>query len=339
MVDYIDLKYATMLSGRLERFSIKSTNPYRINFRCPICNDSQKSKSKTRAWLLEDKVKGGLYFNCFNCHSPVGNISNFLKQTDPMLYNDYVAEKFLDKKKTAEPAALEKTEFKKPIFTHDHLKKLKKISQLAHDHPVKKYIEKRQIPSDQHWKLYYTPRFISWVNSIIPGKFDKKIPDEPRLIIPFRDKEGNVFGVSARGFNPTGLRYITIMFDDSKPKIFGLDTVDFSKPYRIVEGALDSLFVENSIAMAGADGNTNGLSNLENAVFVFDNEKRNKEIHKQIEKLITKGNKICIWPSSIEQKDINDMYLSGIRDIKNIIDKNTYSGLEASLKFMSWRKT
>ncbi len=338
MVDYVELQYATMLSGRLERFKIKSTNPYRINFRCPICNDSQKSKYKARAWLIEDKISGSFYFNCFNCHSPVGKLGNFLKTVDPLLYNDFIAEKYVTKSKST-PELPKKEQFKKPVFDDSHLRKLKKISQLKSDHPVKLYIENRKIPADQHWKLYYAPKFISWINSIIPEKFDSKIPDEPRLVIPFKDANNKVFGVSARGFNPKGLRYITIMFDDTKPKIFGLDTVDFTKRYYVVEGAIDSLFLENSIAMAGADGNTSGLSNLNNAVFVFDNEKRNKEIHKQIEKLIREGRSVCIWPDAIEQKDLNDMYLSGMVNLKDIIDSNVYKGLEASLKLMSWRKT
>lgn len=338
MVDYVELQYATMLSGRLDRFKIKSTNPYKINFRCPICNDSQKSKAKARAWLIEDRVKGGFYFNCFNCHAPIGKLANFLKQVDQLLYNDFIAEKYVAKVKE-EASTPKKDQFKKPTFSTDVLKTVKKISQLKADHPVKRYIESRNIPSNQHWKLYYTPKFISWVNSFLPGKFGENVPDEPRLLIPFKDKNGKVFGVSARGFNPNGLRYITIMFDENQPKIFGLDTVDFTKKYYIVEGAIDSLFLENSIAMAGADGNVTGLSNIENAVFVFDNEKRNKEIHKQIDKLIRGGHSVCIWPNSIAQKDINDMFLSGIHNIKEIIDKNTYKGLEASLKFMSWRKT
>jgi hypothetical protein len=339
MVDYVELQYATMLSGRLERYKVKSTNPYRINFRCPICNDSQKSKYKARAWLIEDRTKGGLYFNCFNCHAPIGGLGNFLKQVDPLLYNDFVTAKYISKPKIEEPKLPNKDQFKKPVFESDPLKKIKKVSQLKADHPVKKYIEKRQIPSNQHWKLYYAPKFISWINSIVPNKFDDKLPDEPRLVIPFRDSNGKMFGLSARGFNPKGLRYITIMFDETMPKIFGLDTVDFNKRYYVVEGAVDSLFLENSIAMAGADGNASGLKNLENAVFVFDNEKRNKEIHKQIEKLIKTGYSVCIWPSAIEEKDINDMFLSGIDNIKQIIDANTYKGLEASLKFMSWRRT
>lgn len=338
MVDYVELQYATMLSGRLERFKIKSTNPYRINFRCPICGDSQKSKYKARAWLIEDRSSGGLYFNCFNCHAPIGNLGNFLKNVDQILYNEYVTERYIKKKQEDKPLP-EKQIFKAPQFKSDPLKQIKKVSQLKSDHPVKQYIDKRQIPAQQHYRLYYAPKFNTWINTIIPGKFSTDLKDEPRLVIPFKDENGVLFGVSARGFNPKGLRYITIMFDESKHKIFGLDTVDFDKRYYVVEGAIDAMFLENAIAMAGADGNTSGIRNIENAVFVFDNEKRNKEIHKQIEKLIRDGRSVCIWPSMIEQKDINDMYLAGIKNIKDIIDRNTFKGLEASLKFMSWRKT
>jgi hypothetical protein len=88
--------------------------------------------------------------------------------------------------------------------------------------------------------------------------------------------------------------------------------------------------------MAGADGNTHFLP--DNGVFVFDNEPRNKEIHKRIEKLIRDGKSVCIWPSSIQQKDINDMVLAGLQNVEKIIDDNTFTGLEANLKLMSWRK-
>ena len=45
MVDIVELQYATMLSNRLENFKVKATNPYKINFRCPVCGDSKKSIS------------------------------------------------------------------------------------------------------------------------------------------------------------------------------------------------------------------------------------------------------------------------------------------------------
>lgn len=341
MVDSIDLQHATLLSNRLERFSIKSRNPYKINFRCPICGDSQKSKAKARGWLLEDVKDQSFRFFCHNCGASLG-FHNFLKTVDSGVYKDYLSAKYIGKAKASSNTVPEPdpNQFKtRPTHTFsDPLKKIKKISQLSHDHPVKAYINKRQIPPEHHYRLYYAPKFMAWINTIIPNKFPNVTKDHPRLIMPFLDKNGKCFGVSGRGFDPDGLRYITIMFED-RPKIFGLDKVDFTKPYKIVEGAIDSLFVKNAVAMAGADGNANGVDNTKNAVFTFDNEPRNKEIHKRMEKAIDNGYSVCIWPSNIEQKDINDMFLNGVTNIDDIIEKNTFNGLVAKLKLSMWRKT
>lgn len=339
MVDIIDLQHATALSSRLERFKIRSTAPYKINFRCHICGDSKKSRAKARGWLLEDSKDQSFHFFCHNCGASL-SFHNFLKSVDPLVYNDYISSKYIGKAKkdtanTSTDSAF-KTETHK--YVQDPLRKLKKISQLKYDHPVKLYIQKRQIPPSQHYRLYYAPKFMSWVNSILPDKFPNTDKDHPRLIIPFIDKEGKCFGATGRGFDPNGLRYLTVMFDD-RPKIFGLDKVEFSKRYYVVEGGIDSLFLNNSIAMAGADGNIDGLENIDKSVFVFDNEPRNKEIHRRIEKLIREGRSVCIWPSNIVQKDINDMVLAGINNVEEIINNNTYKGLEANLKLAMWRKT
>jgi transcription elongation factor Elf1 len=337
MVDYVDLHYANMLSSRLELFKVRSTNPYKMNFRCPICNDSQKSKNKTRGWLLERD--NSFQFYCHNCGASQ-SFKYFLKTVDGLAYNSYIAEKYLEKAKAENnPSTLEQTKFEAPKFKQNPLKGLKKISQLQANHPLKQYIDKRKIPSQHHYKLYYTTKFKTWVNSIIPNKFPEPIKkDEPRLLMPFLDKNGRMFGVSARGFDPDGIRYITIMFDES-PKIFGLDTVDFNKKYFVVEGAIDSMFLSNAVAMAGADGNVSSLENLENAIFCFDAEPRNKEIHKRIEKIIRAGYSVCIWPADVPGKDINEMVLAGKTDVEQTILNNTYKGLEANLKLMTWRKT
>lgn len=334
MVDFTELKYAQMLSGRLENFRIRNTNPYKINFRCPVCGDSQKSRSKSRGWLLESK--NAFHYYCHNCGASQG-FSFFLKSIDQLLYNDYVAEKFMANTsiKDSEPDANQfKTEVPKFNKTNP-LSKIKKISQLKHDHPIKKYIEKRKIPTKHHYRLYYARHFKTWINGIIPNKFDHVGKDEPRLVIPFLDQNGNCFGVSARGFDPKGIRYITIMFDE-RPKIFGLDKVDFSQPYYIVEGAIDSFFLENAIAMNGAEGNGNAAG--DNAIYVFDAEPRNKEIHKRMEKVIKAGYKVCIWPTDVPGKDINEIYLAGL-DPEKLIEDNTYQGLQAELKLSAWRKS
>lgn len=336
MVDYVDMQYVTMLSGKYQRFNIKNRNPLKVNFRCPLCGDSQKSTSKARGWIIESQKTSSLFYNCFNCGA-AHPFHQFLKMQDPSAYNDYIAEKFINgDKKTTDTNSIKNPE--KPIFNKNPLSTIKKISQLKHDHPAKRYIEQRQIPPEQHYRIYYAPKFMTWINSLIPDKFPSFKKDEPRLILPFINERGRVFGVSARGFDPKGLRYITIMFDDV-PKIFGLDKVDFTKSYMVVEGAFDSFFMGNAIAMAGADGNISGLDNIENATFVFDAESRNLEITKRIEKLIKKGCKVCIWPHNLPGKDINEMWLAGMRNIEEIIKENTFSGLEAQLKLATWRKT
>ena len=336
--NYPDLYYATQVSFKLERYKVVSTTPVRINFRCHICGDSKKSKVKARGWLLENK-NHELRFFCHNCGASQ-TFPKFLKTIDPVTYNNYIVDKFSGRSQTTfEKSTLEKTKFVKPVFEKNPLSKIKKVTDLAENHPVREYIGKRKIPKKQIEKLFYAPKFIEWINSIIPNKFDKeKVKDEPRLILPFLDKTGTLFGLSARSFNPKGLRYITIMIDENMPKIFGLNTVDFTKQYYVVEGAIDSLFLNNAIAMAGADGNMSGLEHSENCTVVFDNEPRNVEIHKRMEKIIRAGYKICIWPSNILQKDINEMWLSGITNVEEIIQKNTYSGLEATLALSAWRK-
>lgn len=340
MLDFVEIQYAQQLAGRLDRYKITNRSPMKINFRCPICGDSKKSKSKARGWLLEKD--NSLFYYCHNCGAS-HSFSNFLKAVDPLAYNDYVAEKFIGKANntiSTETSTLEQTKFEQPNFSHrDVLKNLKKISQLDYNHPVKKYIDKRSIPTKHHYRLYFAPRFKEWINGIIPNKFENVKKDEPRLVIPFLDKDRKCFGVAARGFDPDGLRYITIMFDDV-PKIFGLDKVNFKEKYYVVEGALDSMFLSNAVAMAGADGGTNALENVENAVFVFDAEPRNKEIHKRMEKLIDAGHSIVIWPNDIEGKDINEMVLSGkISCVESLMRTITYKGLEAKLKFQQWRRT
>jgi hypothetical protein len=201
---------------------------------------------------------------------------------------------------------------------------------------VKKYVINRAIPSSSHYKLYYASKFNAWVNSIIPNKLNSQ-KDEPRLVLPFIDKGGNLFGFTGRSFDKDGLRYLTIMLDESKPKIFGLDKVDFNKRYYIVEGPIDSLFLNNAVATGDASGNTSALNNTQNAVFVFDNEPRNKDVVRQMEKTLDAGYKVCIWPEKIVDKDINDMILSNLVP-QQIIDENIYSGLNGKLQLSYWRK-
>jgi hypothetical protein len=335
---WIDLKYANLLSGKLEVFKIKKTDPYLANCRCPFCGDSQKNKYKARGYVFQHK--NDIAFKCHNC-GVAYSFPYFLKCLDFLLYEEYTKEIYLLKNHpTRIPKPVDDiTNMTPPKFLSKEspLKRLKKISQLAWDHPAKKYVDARKIPSALHYKLFYCPKFAEWTNSIIPDKIIAT-KDEPRLIIPFLKEDGTMFGFQGRSFDPkTKLRYMTVMLEDY-PKIFGLDQVNKNQTVYVFEGPIDSMFIKNSVAMAGADVNMDNT--FHKPVFVYDNEPRNKDIVRRIDACIEKGYNVVVWDETFPQKDINDMVLAGhdIEHIKIVIDKRTFSGLEAKVELMKWRK-
>lgn len=342
MSNYIESKYLHILSSQLEQFKRKNDTLY--NFRCPYCMDSQTNLNKARGYVF---VKENSYiFKCHNCGQGA-SISNLIKHVSPSLYKEYAMEKFKGGggHKTANTTPLPKktkTEFyfkKKASYLKTPLGKLKKVSQLPPTHRAKQYILSRAIPSKYHYKLFYAPKFYEFVNACVKDKVPNISKDEPRIIIPFIDNNDNLIGFQGRAIGKSDLKYVTIMIDPDAPKIFGLDTVDYRKPVYVVEGPIDSMFVDNAIAMAGAD--ISGLGDISaEYVFVYDNEPRSKEIVRRIEKTIFENHSIALFPNSVKEKDINDMILSGkcVDEIQSIISNNTFKGLSAKAKLSEWRK-
>ena len=126
------------------------------------------------------------------------------------------------------------------------------------------------------------------------------------------------------------------MINDDAPKIYGLDNIRTDAPVYVTEGPFDSTFIRNSIAMCGADADVSRWG-ISNPVWIYDNEPRSSEIVRRIGNTIDSGDSLVIWPNGIGDKDINDMVMSGL-DVQSVIESNTYSGLEAKLKFNTWKK-
>jgi len=329
-MSFIDSKYIGLVSSRLDKFAKKKDGLY--NFRCPYCGDSQRHKNKTRGYIYRNKNDHN--FKCHNC-GVTRSFTYFLKDLDEPLYKEYILERYregITGKGTVTPSPEFKTA--KPIFKKikelEHFKGLDKISNLNTRHPAKQYLIDRQIPEKFFSKFYFVEDYNRWSN--IPNDFK-----ESRIILPLITKEGNVFGYQARSLDKNSkLRYITTILDEEYPKLFGLDRINPNENIYITEGPFDSLFLSNGLAMCGADVVLDNVS-YPCRTFVYDNEPRNSQIIKRYESCINKGEKIVIWPSSIKEKDINDMVLSG-RDVQRVVECNTYSGLEAKIKFTEWKK-
>ena len=321
-MDFVDVKYINLISHRFQKFKKVKNNLY--NFRCPICGDSQRNKSKARGYLYQ--VKNNTNFKCHNCGVNI-SFNNFLKQIDPNVYKQYTFEKFKEGN-SGKNFVVEEPKFK---FDAPQFKPKLDLPKASENADALEYLENRKLNPN---KFYYADKFKSWINST-KKVFDDTVKDEPRIIIPLF-YQNTLVGVQGRALNSNKIKYITIMFDDDAPKIYGLDEVQKTQTTYITEGPFDSTFIPNSIAMCGADGDV-AKWGISDRVWIYDNEPRNKDIVSRISKCVDDGEKVVIWPSSINEKDINDMVLSGL-DVKSVIELNTYSGLEAKLKFTTWKK-
>ena len=335
--DYIDTKYLNLLSSQLEQFKRKNDTLW--NFRCPYCGDSQSNKNKARGYVFQ--VEGNWIFKCHNCGHGA-SLPNLIKHINPQLHKEFVFEKFAGNK-PKENSAKTKTELKfkkKPAYQKTALKELKKISQLRSDHPAKLWVEKRLIPNSKHYKLYYAPKFFEFAKKFAPEKYGEIKKDEPRLIIPFVDANGELIAFQGRAFGKSDLRYITVKVNKEAPKIFGLDTINRNEPVYVVEGPIDSLFLDNAVAMGGADLSNKEAIGTDNLIFVMDNEPRNKDIINRIDKLINENYKVVIFPDYIKEKDINDMVMSGrsVLEISDIISNSVYLGMGGNTRLSEWRK-
>ena len=323
-MDIIDSKYIGLVSSRLQKFKRVKANLY--NFRCPICGDSKKHKNKARGYFYQ--VKTNTNFKCHNCGASL-SLNNFLKQIDSTLHKQYTLEKFKEGHAGGRNFVVEepKFEFKQPIFRKGL--DLPKASDVT---VAKEYLEKRKLDPS---KFYFTNKFKQWTNTQ-KKTFDTIGRDESRIIIPMYDENRNLIGFQGRSLGPNSVKYITVMINDDAPKIYGLDTIETKKPIYILEGPFDSTLVENSVAMCGSDIDI-GSFGWSDYIWVFDNEPRNREIVNRISKTIDRGDKIVIWPSTVTEKDVNDMTMSG-HNVMNLLESNTYSGLKAKIKFNNWKK-
>ena len=329
-MDFIDVKYINLISSRLLKF--KKVKPKLYNFRCPICGDSKKNKNKARGFIYQ--VKNDTNFKCHNCGISV-SFYNFLRDLDPVAHKQYVFEKFKENNTGQNFAeknpkqVFEKVKASKPVFS-------KKVNiDLPSAFSVKEseiYLHQRAIFDGN---FYYTKQFKKFVNTLVPNKFTDLEYDDSRIIIPLV-KDNELIGLQGRSLGPSYVKYITVMLNDDAPKIYGLDKIDHEKPIYIVEGPFDSTFLDNSIAMVGSDIDIRSY-NWSNYIWVYDNEPRNREIINRISKAIDRGDKVVIWPSNIVEKDINDMVLGG-HEIQDIVESNTFQGLEAKLNFTNWKK-
>ena len=331
-----DTKYLSLLSPRLDRF--KKVRDYLWNFRCPQCGDSQKSKSKARGYVYRKKTD--LFFKCHNCG--VGqSVGNLIKDLDPFLHKQYIMERYRAGETGKRKSKAPEFKFETPTFKSKKTDiDLPSIESLPKEHYARVYCEGREIPQQFMDKIFYAEDFKNWALSVCQVDYSTLMSGEPRLVIPFFDKDNQLIGAQGRALQESKIRYVTIKVHEDAQKVFGLERWNSEQYTYLVEGPIDSLFLPNCLAMAGADMSDLSILDKDKTTLIFDNEPRNFQIARSMIKSLQDGWKIVVWPNSITCKDINDMVLTSIKDARlvEIINRNTYSGQRGEWEVHSWKK-
>jgi hypothetical protein len=288
-----------------------------------------------------------LFYTCHNCGESK-NLGGLIQRLDTNLYKQYIMERFSTGKEERKPGYKASTVvITPPRFDKVNIdityENAERCDKLPENHFCIEYLNNRLIDKKHFSKFYYTGKYKEFCDEIYPNH-GKEIVNDKRLVIPYYDEYNSLIAVSGRALENASerLRYVTMRTNESKDKlIYGLNTVNKNKTVYVVEGPIDSIFIDNAVASGDANL-TLAAKNFSAArkVLIFDNERRNGEICKMMELAIKSDQEIVIWPDIVIGKDINEMIQMGmsIDEIENIIDSNTFKGLEAQTRFVFWKR-
>jgi hypothetical protein len=332
MALFIDRKFVFLAGMKLARF--KQKGDYLFNFRAPCCGDSKKSKIKSRGYFY--RKKDSMLYACHNCNASM-SLGSFLRDFDPHLYQEYQLESYLEKG-SVRPSTGQQTPVKKD--TAIRVVKLPDVASLSPDHTARQYVTRRKIPVVWWQEIFYADDFKKFCYETFDAKRleEKGLREgEARLVLPWYDKNGRLAGVQGRSFSNSAVRYITLKADEDEDKLFGLHKINFQKPVYVLEGPIDSMFLPNAVATMDSALWRAEAQVGKDAIYVYDNEPRNRQVVGDIKKTIDKGLRVVIWPQGASQKDVNDMVLDGV-DVMSVIESRTFEGIRAKLEFDLWRK-
>ena len=130
---------------------------------------------------------------------------------------------------------------------------------------------------------------------------------------------------------------------NSDKGIFNIDKVTHDIDYVFLqEGPIDSMFLRNSVALAGIQptqdqlDRINALFPMHNVIYVLDNQWVDKTAYTVTKDLLNRGESVFIWPKEfIKFKDLNDLCVHLNKDeIRwEFIVKHTCKGMSGLVQF------
>ncbi len=335
----------TRISSSLRNFKRKSDTLW--NCSCPVCGDSETDKHKARGYFIDSS--DGMAYYCHNCHHS-SSFRNFLRTYYPSEWKNYSVEEYkvnrikdTEKAKDSSPKNLIEN-----LHSIEDLQKandgllyelMDRVDTLDPSHMARLYLASRGIPDNLNKNFYH----IDDIRDIENLKTDIESV-EPRLVIPFRNRQGQVTGLLLRSYNRlVKKKYIIHRLKENVELFYGLDKLDLNKKFVfLTEGPIDSMFIDNAVAVGGSSfGRLLKAFPMDRTISVLDNQPRNPEVVDEYMKLMRMGYRVFVWPDNIPSKDINDAVKNGelsIDNLTNFVIENSFSKLELLLKINQWKR-
>lgn len=306
-------------------------NGTEYTFHCPICGGHKKNRNNKCGYVYTDKWK-------YKCYNECGSMSftKYLKEYHPEVYKRVIFHAF-DKKKR---------EHKKPIKTKaeksynaNNLYQFKKgelVELMDETNPVAqqalKYCESRHIRKAVYKKWFVCIRDDKFKDRDAYGNYVKNADGKytgneygNRIIIPYYRYGGKWIQFDARSLDEHSLlRYRNL--ENAERELYNIDFLNVNEPFFLLEGAIDSTFIKNSIAFGGTQHLMKFLEqhpelkqNAHNGTVIWDNDDAGKD---EIEKTVKMGFNWFEW-TDIKPTDKfkynSDGTLRIIKDINNAI--------------------
>ncbi len=292
------------------------------SFRCPLCGDSESNPDERSGHLKFDWADGAGVYTCFRATCGTMSLYKFLEQhPNSNILSEFKKYRFRARReleldddyeygnyKIEKEPTVETSEVKKEVFESKTIEELKFT----------------KIEDDQLGIIeYLDSRGLNKKDFLYDAKTD-------RLVIPYYTKEYEIYYYQLRSLKENVVN--KYMFDTNRNinaenrqrNIFNIYHIDTQKPIQLLEGAIDSLLVENAV------GNS-GIGNIElNIKFIIEKFKIPKDnIHLILDfdvagfnmmNILSKEYYVFDWiryfkahnleySSNLEKVDMNKMYL------------------------------
>lgn len=271
------------------------------------CGDNVNNIYSKRGYIL--KANDPWVYYCHNCGASTTAVK-WMKNHFPVHYKNMMMEVMQNKKNTQQ-SNITFTK-KSGASERDESEDTKGFQKLTKFPDCVKYCEDRKIPKEIYSKWYYCTTGIYY----------------GRIVITFRNKQGRTYYYQCRSFNnKNGVKYLSRFGDHNS--IYNYYNVDPELPVVILEGPIDSIFVENSIAVTGLKLKGDKLKKFKKTYFLLDND---KSAYKKASELLCEERRYVFnwikflkdYPCDVQIKDVNDFILKN----KHGITKLTWDIIE-----------